>query len=161
MPEKYIRLHQLIFGIINSIFLFTGPLLSAQQLPIEAPSVKSFIDSVNVKWALKYRNAQPQFYRDHYMRDACIFPPDALPICDQAQIESFYYADGAHKEWQVIRRAQRLSVHFDVLIEEGNMTVLRGGEEIPILEKYITIWKAEAGEWKVYREIWNSNGKIQ
>jgi uncharacterized protein (TIGR02246 family) len=46
----------------------------------------------------------------------------------------------------------------DLVAEEGEVTVYVNGNAVAE-EKYIILWKREDGEWKLFRDIANSNRK--
>ena len=46
----------------------------------------------------------------------------------------------------------------DLVAEEGEVTVYVNGNAVAE-EKYIILWKREDGEWKLFRDIANSNKK--
>jgi hypothetical protein len=41
-------------------------------------------------------------------------------------------------------------------IEVGNYTLMAGSGVVD-KGKYLVIWRLEAGQWKLYRDIWNTN----
>ena len=54
-----------------------------------------------------------------------------------------------------------LNEYTDTAIEVGRYTL--GGEDGQVLDqgKYIVIWKREDGQWKLHRDIWNTNMPAQ
>lgn len=44
----------------------------------------------------------------------------------------------------------------DLLIEEGSLAMVKDGKEID-RAKYIVLWKMEDGQWKLFRDIFNSD----
>jgi len=44
----------------------------------------------------------------------------------------------------------------DLIAEEGELTLFAGDAAVGV-EKYIVLWKKENGEWKLFRDIFNSN----
>jgi ketosteroid isomerase-like protein len=47
--------------------------------------------------------------------------------------------------------------HGDTAYEVGKYTLLGKNGEVMDVGKYIVVWKHEAGEWKLHRDIINSN----
>jgi ketosteroid isomerase-like protein len=47
--------------------------------------------------------------------------------------------------------------HGDTAYEVGKYTLLGKNGEVMDVGKYIVVWKHEAGEWKLHRDIMNSN----
>ena len=48
----------------------------------------------------------------------------------------------------------------DTAFEVGRYTLEGEGGQVLDQGKYIVIWKQEAGQWKLHRDIWNSNMPI-
>lgn len=44
----------------------------------------------------------------------------------------------------------------DMVVEEGELTLYKKGVEVD-RGKYIVLWKKEDGQWKLFRDIFNSN----
>ncbi|TBW29993.1 SgcJ/EcaC family oxidoreductase [Gramella sp. KN1008] len=44
----------------------------------------------------------------------------------------------------------------DMVVEEGELTLYREGVEVD-RGKYMVLWKKEDGQWKLFRDIFNSN----
>lgn len=45
----------------------------------------------------------------------------------------------------------------DTTIEQGKYTLRGGSGNVLDRGKYIVIWKQQAGQWKLHRDIWNSS----
>jgi ketosteroid isomerase-like protein len=41
--------------------------------------------------------------------------------------------------------------------EVGKYTIQGEGGQVTDTGKYVVIWKQEAGQWKLHRDIWNSS----
>jgi ketosteroid isomerase-like protein len=44
----------------------------------------------------------------------------------------------------------------ELIAEEGELTLFVGDDSVAV-EKYIVLWKKEDGQWKLFRDIFNSN----
>jgi ketosteroid isomerase-like protein len=60
-----------------------------------------------------------------------------------------------------VKRAQldtrEVEGHGDTAIEVGAYTLFGEGDQALDNGKYIVIWKKEDGQWKLHRDIFNSN----
>lgn len=45
----------------------------------------------------------------------------------------------------------------DVVVETGTFQMKGQNDAVVDSGKYIVVWKKEAGKWKIYRDMWNSN----
>ncbi len=50
-----------------------------------------------------------------------------------------------------------LEEHGNSAYEVGKYTLSGAGGQVMDQGKYIVIWKKEGGEWKLYRDIWNTS----
>ncbi len=50
--------------------------------------------------------------------------------------------------------------HGETAYEVGQYTLTGNGGQTLDVGKYIVIWKREDGQWKLHRDIWNSNGPM-
>ncbi len=45
----------------------------------------------------------------------------------------------------------------DLYVETGNIEMFGADNKSLDKGKYVAVWKKENGNWKMYRDIWNSN----
>ncbi|UFH57413.1 DUF4440 domain-containing protein [Spirosoma sp. KNUC1025] len=45
----------------------------------------------------------------------------------------------------------------DQIVEVGTFTLYGADESVLDNGKYIVVWKQEGGDWKLYRDIWNTS----
>lgn len=94
---------------------------------------------------------------DLYTGDAKILPPGGDTISGKTAIGAFW--KGAYELG--IKRAKLETVEAepagDQIIEVGNFTLYGADESELDKGKYVVIWRQEAGEWKLHRDIWNTS----
>lgn len=93
-----------------------------------------------------------------YTQDAKIFPGGSDIIEGQAPIRKYWvlptdmeisYHKVSPQEIKIIGEEA-----YDYGYYEGK-TRMENGEESSWKGKYVIVWKKEAGEWKIYLDIWN------
>lgn len=96
-----------------------------------------------------------------YTPDAKLLPPDSQMMNGTEAIRSFW--QGAMNLG--IKEAKLETVEVDardnVAFEIGKYTLTiqpQGGQKVIATGKYVVVWKNEDGKWKLYADIWNSNG---
>lgn len=96
-----------------------------------------------------------------YTKNGEFLAPNAKPFKGKEQIKSFMQAtmDAGVKELKLETR--ELEQHGETAIEIGNAKLY--GENGQLLDdaKFIVIWKKEDGEWKLHRDMFNSNMPVQ
>jgi ketosteroid isomerase-like protein len=92
-----------------------------------------------------------------FTEDAKIFPPNSNVVEGKAAIAAL---NAAWVDFG-IHEAREVSVTFygsgDYLIDDGIYLMRFGKDNTVETGTYINIWKQENGEWKLYRNIWNSD----
>jgi ketosteroid isomerase-like protein len=92
-----------------------------------------------------------------YASDAQLFPPNSEVISGNMAIGPFWkgaFDMGIKKATLETTQTEKAG---DQIIETGRYT-LAGADGKPMDNgKYMVVWKNEGGNWKLYRDIWNSS----
>lgn len=92
-----------------------------------------------------------------YASDAQLLPPNGAMISGNTAIGPFWknvFGMGIKNATLETTQTENAG---DRIIETGNYT-LAGADGKPMDNgKYMVIWKSENGQWKLYRDIWNSS----
>ena len=101
-----------------------------------------------------------QFAR-HYASDGCIFPTNFPKMCGTDAINAFF--DGAYKMGvrYIKLTANEVMGGPDLVVETGNYELFIENNVSIDKGKFIVIWKQENGEWKMYRDIWNTDTPVK
>ena len=96
-----------------------------------------------------------------YSRGATLLPPDNPMVKGTDAIEAFWQSamnmgvrDGRLETLEVEARD-------DLAYEVGRFELTmrpEGGEAATLTGKYVVVWKAEGGGWRMHVDIWNMNG---
>jgi uncharacterized protein (TIGR02246 family) len=119
--------------------------------------VRNSIVAANEQFVAAFSRGDAAAVAALYGNDAQVLPPNNDLISGQQAIETF---------WQGVMnigiKAAKLDTvdvdgSGDIACEVGKYTLLgEGGQEIDT-GKYVVVWKQEAGQWKLHRDIWNSS----
>ncbi len=94
---------------------------------------------------------------DLYASDAQLFPPNGGVVNGSAAITPIWKGAFEAGVKKVTLETTETEQAGDRIIETGNYT-LAGADGKPMDNgKYIVVWKKENGNWKLYRDIWNTN----
>lgn len=92
-----------------------------------------------------------------YTENGEILPPNAPSVQGRAEIEETFAGLLASGVAGLTLESSEIEGHGDSAYEVGRYE-LRGAEGGVLDEgKYIVIWKQVGEEWKLHRDIWNSN----
>jgi len=92
-----------------------------------------------------------------YAQDALIMPPNQDLIHGQAGIEGFWRGIITAGVKAIRLESQKVEQYGEVMAEIGRFTVLIEENQVIDEGKYLVLWKQENGEWKLFRDIWNSS----
>ena len=92
-----------------------------------------------------------------YTEDGQLMPPNVDFVTGKPGIQEVWQSvmDMGVKEAKL--EIVELEDHGDTAIEIGKYTMFVEGWQVADSGKYIVIWKKEAGQWKLHRDIWNSS----
>lgn len=93
----------------------------------------------------------------HYTSDATLMPPGSEPIRGNTAIGG-YWKGGQDAG---VKRAKLETIEAEMagsqVIEAGRYTLYGANDAQLDAGKYIVMWKQEGGQWKLHRDIWNTN----
>lgn len=93
----------------------------------------------------------------YYTSDAQLMPPGSDAIKGSTAIGGYWkggYDSGVKRAKLETMEAQKSG---DQVIEVGRYTLYGANDAQMDAGKYVVIWKQEGGQWKLHRDIWNTN----
>ena len=127
----------------------------------ETTDVRRAIEAANEQFMDAFRRGDAAALAGLYSEQGQAFPPNS----DIAQSRQAIQA-----VWQAAMDAGIRGARLDTLevdsrddtaYEVGKYTLLGEASQTLDTGKYIVIWKREAGQWKLHRDIWNSSKPAQ
>lgn len=120
-------------------------------------STRAAIEASNKVYGACFATGDSAKFVSCYTADACINPPNMPRMCGPAAITAFF--NGGYK--MGIRNLKLTTEEVmggaDAVAEIGKYEVL-GDKDVSFEKgKFIVIWKAENGKWKMHRDVWNSD----
>jgi uncharacterized protein (TIGR02246 family) len=96
-----------------------------------------------------------------YTEQAMVFPTGSDIVKGKDAIRNFWKGamDMGIKEAKL--DILEIEQHGDVAIEVGQYQLKGAGGVIMDRGKYVVAWKQESGQWKLHRDIWNTNQSPQ
>jgi len=95
-----------------------------------------------------------------YAKEAVLMPPNQDLIYGRNNIEGFWRGLMTAGIKSIRLESQLVEQHGDVVCEIGRYTVFIQRNEAVDEGKYLVLWLQESGEWKLFRDIWNSSRPI-
>ena len=92
-----------------------------------------------------------------YAEDAIVMPPNQSSITGRANIERLWkeFMNLGVKALKL--ETKQVEQYGDVIAEIGRYTIFTDQNQAVDEGKYLVLWKQEHGEWKLFRDIWNSS----
>lgn len=120
-------------------------------------SVKAHIIKMNESYSQRFMSNDSAFYAERYCTDAQVYSPGVPAVMGRDSIRSFFYNGGNNTDAKIDLPAGNFYGNADLVVEDGTYSFPDGKGGIADKGKFIAIWKQEDGQWKLYREIWNTD----
>lgn len=120
-------------------------------------SVKEAITAGNKLFEECFPTGDSAKFIDRYTSDACIYPGNMPRMCGPQPITAFF--NGGYKMGirNIKLTTDEVSGGKEAVTETGNYELFADKGKVMDKGKYIVIWKEENGQWKMHRDIWNSD----
>jgi ketosteroid isomerase-like protein len=139
----------------NTLFLFALLLLTSLSV-FAQQDMKADIMAAEQKFMTAFQQGATTM-GDYYTSDAQMFPPNSDVVKGTAAISTFWkggYDAGIKRAKLETMEAEKSG---DQVIELGRYTLYGANDAQIDAGKYIVVWKKERGQWKLYRDIWNTS----
>ena len=122
--------------------------------------IKDIIIQQNEHFMETYNRGDYEGMKDLYTEDGQILPPNGKVITGKEGIRDFWKGAMDMGIKSVKMHTDEVELLNDTAIEVSEATLI--GEENHLIDeiKYIVIWKRQEGNWKIHRDMFNSNRTI-
>ena len=122
-------------------------------------SVKTYIKNQGSAFGEEMRKGDSTALAAHYCSDAIVMPPNSEVVKgnDVVHVWGGAIRMGV-KEFKL--NTTDISGDGNLYAETGSYEMLGAGNKSLDKGKYLTLWKKDNGNWKIYRDIWNSNAPM-
>lgn len=118
---------------------------------------KASINQSNLNFMKAFKAGDSTSVADSYAKDAKIMPPNRSTVSGKKEIIKFIslLMNSSVKDFQLTT----INVWGDssILAEEGTYVLADSLENQLDKGEYLVLWKPEAGNWKMFRDIWTSD----
>ena len=119
-------------------------------------TAKSSVERENSKFIEAFKKGDSAGVASNYGQDAWVLPPNG-DIVKGNEIVSLWgsFIRSGVKDLKL--STDDISGNAEQLAETGNYEIY--GDQNKLLDKgkYVVVWKSQNGNWKMYRDIWNTN----
>ncbi len=119
-------------------------------------SVEDYIRKEALNFGEEVRRGDSAALASHYAADAVVMPPNSEVVTGRniAGLWGGVLRMGV-KEFKLT--ITNITGGGDLYVETGNFEVFGAENKSLDKGKYVAVWKKENGNWKMFRDIWNSN----
>jgi ketosteroid isomerase-like protein len=121
--------------------------------------VRALIEGGEAKFSVAFAKGDIQAVSDLYSEDAAILPPKGARIEGRADIKNFWQGAWDAGVKKVETKTAEVGGAGDAVYEVGGYTLYGGAGVVLDEGKYVVVWKKEGKNWRMFRDIWNSNKK--
>lgn len=128
----------------------------ADGMANDSKSVEDYIRNEALNFGEEIRKGDSVALAAHYASNAVVMPPnsDAVKGNDIVGLWGGVLRMGV-KDFKL--NITDITGGGDMYAETGTYEVLGADNKTLDKGKYVAVWKKENGNWKMYRDIWNSN----
>ena len=128
-----------------SLVAFAPPSASAQSTDVRAA-----IEAVNAKFDAAWG-------RKDAAAVTALYTANVGPVSGSEAILEFWKAALAAAPPAAKLTATEVEAHGDTAHEVGTYQMFASDGKVVETGKYVVVWKREGGQWKLHRDIWNSD----
>jgi len=128
----------------------------ADSASFDIGKVKSAIADINAKFADELKKGDSAAMASHYTSDAMVMPPNSEPVPKDKIISAWGGAIRMGVK-DIKLTTDDVTGNGDVAGETGKYEMYGDNNKLLDKGKYLVLWKNENGEWKLYRDIWNTS----
>ena len=119
--------------------------------------VRRLIEAAVQQFVAAFNRGDAAAIAQLYTADGQILPPQSEPITGRHGIQAFWQGvmDMGIKAAKL--ESVEIEAHGVTAIEVGKYELYAAGQQRVDKGKYVVIWKQEHGDWRLWRDIWNTS----
>jgi ketosteroid isomerase-like protein len=146
-----------VFGWFVGPSVCAASVLAMAATAGAAQDTRVAIEAANARFATLFKQADGAGVAALYTSDAQVFPANSDIVSGRAAIQKFWQGvmDSGIKGAKLT--TLEVTPAGDTVYEVGRYEL--SGADLMALDagKYVVIWKRDGGQWKLHRDIWNTN----
>jgi uncharacterized protein (TIGR02246 family) len=119
--------------------------------------LKTTIEAADQKWMQAFNQQDSAAVAALYTADGQLFPTHSNIVEGTEAIAQFWQSVFDAGIQQAKLTTIEVEGQDDTAYEVGTYTLVGNDDEVLDTGKYIVIWKHDQGQWKLHRDIWNTN----
>src|SRR6478752_2397 len=152
----YLFVTALVILVVSSCHPNTPENADAHVSAFNLDSAKQSIEHQNAAFQKAFETSDSTGLANLFTSDGKMMMPGSPSIVGRAAIMSTV---AMFMKMNIVRKAETIGVwgNDDILVEEGVASLFdQKGVELDHA-KYLVMWKKEDGQWKLFRDMWNTD----
>jgi uncharacterized protein (TIGR02246 family) len=139
------------------VFLCAIALLAVPDPGAAAEAARAAIDAANGQFVALFTKGDAASLAALYTQDAQVLPPNSDVVSGRPAIQKFWQGvmDSGVKGAKLT--TAELTPSGNAAYEVGRYELSGADGKTLDRGKYVVIWKRDGGQWKLHRDIWNTN----
>ncbi len=120
--------------------------------------IEKTIAKQNEKFMETLRNGNMEAFGTLFVKESGkMMPPNRPAVTGRDSIVAYMKHQRNEGFYDIKLQTKELYPYSDYAIEIGEYEVFMEGQDQVDQGKYMVYWKKSDGQWRIYRDIWNSN----
>jgi len=142
---------------VTVVSLFVIGICLSLQTTISEEKMDEEITAAVEKFLTAFNSGNAAGVAMMYTEEGKIMPPNSESLTGREAIQAFWQAALDMGIAKAALKIVEVEKHGDTAIEIGLYELSAANDQVLDKGKYMVIWKKVEGEWKMHRDIWNSN----
>jgi ketosteroid isomerase-like protein len=120
-------------------------------------SAKAAIAASNKVFGSCFASGDSTAFANCYTNDGCIYNSNMPKVCGTQAINAFFNTAYQYGIRNIVIITEEVIGGKEAIVETGKYEVFIADNKSVEKGKFIVVWKEENGNWKMHRDIWNSD----
>ena len=149
----------ILFVACNGTVTTDNKMAATDSTGNDSESIKAYLKQEDLRFEEEMSKGDSTALAAHYGSDAIVMPPNSEVVKGNDIVHLWGGAiKMGVKEFKL--NTTDISGDGNFYTETGTYEMLGAGSKSLDKGKYLTMWKKDNGNWKIYRDIWNSNAPM-
>jgi ketosteroid isomerase-like protein len=132
-------------------------LLSLGSATAQPSNIRGVIEEGNQQWSMAFSTGDSAALAAMYTPNAQLFPMHREIVSGIEAIQQFWQGVMASGVKGATLTTLEVDEQGDTAYEVGKYELRGEGNKVLDHGKYVVVWKRVQGQWRLHRDIWNSN----
>ena len=132
-------------------------LLASSCAQDQSGDLRAAIEATSGQWQQSFNAGDAAGIAALYTTDGQLMPPGAATLSGRDAIEAFWQDIVSIEGMSVVLESGEIVGQRNNAVEAGSFTMTDADGNTVDQGKYVVVWRREQGDWRLARDIWNSN----